>query len=398
MVAGAAGVGLSHCRNVKRVAAVVTVYTHNSHADVILSRILQTETLDGKGRRPDLRLTRLYVDQFPPTDLSLRFAAKYGFRIHNTIRDTILENGRLAVDGVLLIGEHGTYPQNDKGQELYPRKRFFDETLAAFEFAGKVVPVFTDKHLSHDWGEAKAMVDAAHARRIPLMAGSSVPLTWRKPAADVRKGAKLEEITAVSYHTLYGYGFHALEMVQSLAERRRGGETGIRAVRCLEGAEVWRSRGFDRRLLEAALSRLSRPVMQSIESAVPRPVLFQMEYNDGMQANVFTLNTAVGEWAAAWREAGTPEPKSTLFWTQEARPLGHFSFLLRGIEKMVHTGKPAWPVERTLLTTGALDALLTSRQRGGIRIETPHLNISYRPTWEWRDPGPVPTGRPLDQQ
>jgi len=395
---GAAGLSLPCSPKTKRVAAAVTVYTHNSHADVILSRLLQTETLDGKGRRPRLELTGIYVDELPSNDLSRKLADRHGFRIHNSIQDAIVDKGKLAVDSVLLIGEHGNYPTSEKGQELYPRKRFFDETLAAFDSVGKGVPIFTDKHLSHDWSEAKAMYDRARMRKIPLMAGSSVPLTWRRPALDVSRGARLEEITAVSYHTLYGYGFHALEMAQCLAERRAGGETGIRAVRCLEGEQVWQADGFDRRLLDAALSRLSRPVTEPIERAVKLPVLFQIEYLDGLRANVLTLNPVVGEWASAWRESGVPEPESTLFWTQEARPLGHFSFLLRGIEQMIHTGKPAWPVERTLLTTGSLDALLTSRHRGGIRIETPHLRIAYRPTWRWRDPGPVPPGRPLDQQ
>ncbi len=46
------------------------------------------------------------------------------------------------------------------------------------------------------------------------------------------------------------------------------------------------------------------------------------------------------------------------------------------IEKMMHTGKPVWPVERTLLTSGALDALLISKRDGGRRLDTPWLNVS----------------------
>lgn len=389
-------------RRPKRVAAIATTYFHNSHADVLLSRLFQTENLDFKGRQPDLRLVSLYVDQFPANDLSHRFASEYGFRIFPTIEETLtLGSDRLAVDGVLIIGEHGDYPHNEKEQELYPRKRFFEETAEVFRRSKQAVPVFVDKHLSHAWPEAKAMFETAQQLKFPLMAGSSLPGTWRHPTLEIRSGTPLREIVAVSYHTLYGYGFHALEMIQCLAERRKGGEVGVRRVQCLEGPAVWeagRQGRYDRTLLDAALTRLTNGPPKDLERTVPKPVVFLIEYRDGFRASVFTLNPVVGEWAVAWREEKREEPKATLFWTQEARPLGHFTFLLRGIEKMIHTGKPAWPVERTLLTSGMMDFLLTSKQQGGTLLETPELAINYRPAGGWRDPGPPPTPRPLDKQ
>jgi hypothetical protein len=218
---------------------------------------------------------------------------------------------------------------------------------------------------------------------------------------DISRGTKLGDMLAVSYHTLDGYGFHAMEMVQCLAERRAGGETGIAAVHCLEGPAVWdalRQGRIDRTLLDEALARTESHKRHkgTLEAAVKTPVAFLMEYRDGFKASVLTLNYAVGEWAVAWRESGKPDPRSTLFWTQEARPFGHFTFLVQGIEQMFHTGKPAWPVERTLLTSGALDALLTSKAQGGQRIETPQLAIRYEPTWTWKEPTAPPPDRPLD--
>ncbi|MFN3650605.1 MAG: hypothetical protein ACK47B_13595 [Armatimonadota bacterium] len=387
-------------RRPRRVAGVVTVYHHNSHADVILSRLFQTKTLDFKGRKPDLQLAALYVDQFPENDLSRKFAREYGFPIYPNIRETLTLGGdRLAVDGVILVGEHGKYPHSPQGHELYPRKRFFDETVEVFRKSKRSVSVFTDKHLSHSWEESREMYDTARELGFPLMAGSSVPLTWRRPPVAPRKGAPLREAVAVSYHTLYGYGFHAMEMLQCVAEQRKGGESGIRRVQCLEGPAVWeagRQGRYDRALLQQALGRLSRPV-DDLEKAVPNPTVFLLEYRDGFKASVFTLNPAVGEWSIAWREEGK-EPEATLFWTQEARPFYHFTLLLNGIEEMIHTGRPSWPVERTLLTSGALDALLHSRHGGGTAMETPHLAIRYRPTWSWTDPGPPPPGRPINEQ
>ena len=211
--------------------------------------------------------------------------------------------------------------------------------------------------------------DEARRRKVPMMAGSSLPVLWRYPPADVRRGSRLAQIVVTSYHTLDGYGFHAVEVLQCLAERRAGGETGVRSVQCIKGPAVWRAGAegvYDRALLDAALSRLKErplPKGKRIEDLVPEPVLFVVDYNDGLRGCVFTLNGALLEWAAAWRYAGEKPIESTLFWTQEVRPFGHFTLLLEGIEKMMQTGRPTWPVERTLLTSGILDAALRSSAR-----------------------------------
>jgi hypothetical protein len=394
---GAAG----SARRPKRVAGITTAYFHNSHADVILSRLLQGENLDFQSRPPDLELVSLYVDQFPANDISRSLSQRHGFPICRTVEEALTtRDGGLAVDGVLIVAEHGDYPQNEKGEELYPRKLFFDEAVAVLKAAGRIVPIYVDKHLSHSWGEARSMVVEARRLHIPLMAGSSLPGTWRRPPIEITRGARLQEAVAISYHTLYGYGFHALEMLQCMAERRAGGETGVRRVQCLEGPAVWeagRQGRYDRSLLDAALACIPG-APANIEAAVPKPTLFLIEYRDGFRAGVFTLNPAVGAWSIAWRTAGVPEPKATLFWTQEARPLGHFTFLVREIELMVQSGKAPRPIERTLLTSGLMDFLLTSRLQGGRPIDTPDLAIRYRPTTDWHDPGPPPPSRPLDQQ
>jgi len=385
-----------------RVAAATTVYTHNSHADVILSRLFQTHTLDGKGEKPSLEFAGLYVDQFPENDLSRGFARQFGFLLAPTIREALTLGGaELAVDGILLIGEHGKYPENSKGQTLYPRRRFFAEALEVMTKSRRVAPVFMDKHLAETGKDARWVYDMARRHQVPLMAGSSLPVLWRRPPLDVVPGQRLKEIVAVSYHTLDGYGFHALEMVQCLAERRAGGESGIAAVQCLEGSAVWeagREGRYDATMLEAALARTeSRKRFQGrLQDAVKSPVAFLIEYQDGLKASVLTLNHAVGEWAVAWSDADRLTTHSTLFWTQEARPFAHFGLLMKGIEQMVHTGRPTWPVERTLLTTGALDALLTSKLQGGKRVETPELAIAYKPTYAWTEPPAPPPSRPLE--
>ncbi len=388
----------------KNVAAVVTVYRHNSHADVLVSRLLQTDTLDGKGKDSPLKLVSLYTDQRPPDDISRRLAASHRFRISETIEDALtLGTGRLAVDGVLLIAEHGDYPKSPTGNTQYPKRRFWEDTLKVFRASNRVVPVFIDKHLADNWTDAKYIYDTARELKVPLMAGSSLPGTWRRPAADVKRGARLREIVAISLPTTDAGGFHTLEIVQALAEQRPGGETGIKAVQSFSGDAVWRAfdeKAFDLELFEAAWQRQSQLQLRGrpLREVVSAPKLFRVEYADGLRAHLLELPGAVTDWTAAWRYAEEGRTESSQFSVQEGRPAMHFAFLLRGIEQMMLTGKPSWNVERTLLTSGTLDALLLSLNENQRRIETPYLMLRYQPAWHWAAPPPPPPMRPWSEQ
>ena len=384
----------------KRIAAVVTEYRHNSHADVIVSRLLLTHTLDGKGERPNLKLVSLYTDQIPKSDTSRKWAKKFNVPIYQTVEQTLtLGTGKLTVDGVLLVAEHGKYPKNATGNTIYPKRRLFDEVQKVFRKTGQSVPVFVDKHLADNWADAKWLHDTAAELKVPLMAGSSLPVLWRYPPVDTKRGAKLKEIVAVSYHTLDAYGYHALEMVQCLAERREGGETGIKQVRTLTGEAVWNALDnglFDPDLLSDALKRLknspiTRKPNKTLRQLVKSPDLFIIEYLDGLRAYILTLNGAVNEWGVAWKTVNG-QKKSTTFWTQEARPYMHFTYLVKGTEKMFHSGQPTWPAERTLMTSALLDALLISKSKNGAIIPTPYLNFKYTTDWNWKQPPPPPPG------
>ena len=229
LLAGGAGAGLlgaapQEKRERLPVAAVVTEYRRNSHADVIVGKILEGFSQDG-GAGPSLRLAALYTDQVPKSDLSRDLAKKYKFRIAGSIEEAITLGGaRVAVAGVLSIGEHGTYPRNQKGQHEYPRKRFFDEIVKVFRRSGRSVPVFNDKHLSYRWDWAREMVDTSNELRFPLMAGSSVPLAQRRPAMELPRDAVIREAVSIHGGGLESYDFHALEVLQSVVEHRQGRE------------------------------------------------------------------------------------------------------------------------------------------------------------------------------
>lgn len=379
----------------KKVAALIACWFPRSHPDVILARLLKTDSLDGLGDPYRIALAAVYRDLPDSRDTTTNLAAQFGFKVAATPADALtLDTGKLAVDGVVICTEWADYPRTDTGQLQYPHKRLFEETLRVFRDSGRICPVFVDKHLADTWAESKWIYDQAKALGVPLMAGSSVPGAWRRPAADVDPDKPLREIVGISYHTLDCYGFHGLEMVQALAEKRKGGETGVKAVRCLVSNAVWEAAGtlYDTNLLQAALARLERPIPTNkpLNELVKSPVLFHIEYADGLVVNLFTLNPVAQRWAAAWKY-DDGESDSTLFWLQETGAFMHFAFLTRGVERLILAGKAPWPVERTLMTSGVLDAALISKREKGRRLETPYLTFSYDDYWTWEAP-PEPAG------
>lgn len=380
------------------IAGIATRYSYNSHADLILGRLVQTETLDGMGRTPTLQLASLYTDQIPKEDISRKIAADLSIPIFKTVPETLtLGQDRIAVEGAMVVAEHGEYPKSATGAIAYPKRKFFEQIFETVDRHGRRgLPVYCDKHLADTWLDAKWIYDEAKKRDMPLMAGSSVSSAWRYPPIDMPRGAKLKEIHVVSYHFIDVYGFHALEAMQSLVERRAGGETGVAAVQTITGDDVWSaaSRGvYDRKLLDATLAAMRErplPPGKRVEDLAKKPVLCVIDYRDGLRACFFSLDGAVAEWATAWKD-DHDRVTSLTFILQDERPFSHFGILVNAIEQFMHTGKAPWPVERTLLTSGLVDECLRSQSEGGTRRETPHLDVKYTTDWNWMLPiNPVP--------
>lgn len=385
----------------KNVAAIVTEYRRHSHADVIVGKILEGYNYDGR-ERPNLRVVSMYVDQFPDNDMSRALARQHKFRIYPTIGEALtLGRRHLAVDGVLSIGEHGRYESNELGQKLYPRRRFFEEITQVFQRSGRAVPVFNDKHLAASWSDAQWMYQRTQHLHVPFLAGSSLPLTWRRPALELPRQCHLREAVQIGYGGIESYGFHALESLQCMVENRQGGETGVRRVQFLDGRQMWQAmdRGqWSRQLLEAALDRVPAHAQGNYRDLTARSNsagVFLMDYRDGFKAAVAMMNGYVhegdgGAFTFAAQLAEREEPVTTHFYLQNKDPFAHFSYLLRAIEAMMQTSHPPYPVERTLLTTGILHAIMRSRHERNRIIATPHLEIRYQPTrWPFAN-GPVP--------
>ncbi|MFC1693602.1 hypothetical protein ACFL1R_08875 [Candidatus Latescibacterota bacterium] len=377
-----------YAANRKRVAAIITEYRRNSHAEVLVGKMLEGYSYYGKNVTPRVEVVSMYTDRVPDNDMSRAKAAQYNVPIYPTVSDALtMGTGKLAVDGVVLVGEHGDYHWNLKEQHLYPRWWLYKQIMDVFRETGSVAPVFTDKHFSVDWDEAKWMYNQSHELNFPLMAGSSAPLVWRIPELELDLGTPLEKAVVTFHGGKESYGFHAMEVMQCMVERRKGGETGIAAVQCKEGAAVWKwtdANPWAEPLLNEAIARCPEAKKGSPRDNVSHPILFLLEYRDGLQAALYRLNGHLSSRAFAAKISGKNELVSTQFRKQLGRPYGHFSSFVHYIEELIITGKPSYPVERTLLTTGALAALMNSSYYNGRkldegrRIETPLLDITYR--------------------
>lgn len=366
----------------KKVAAIATIYRKGSHADVLLGKILEGWHHDG-GPGPALELVSLVVDQTPAEDMSVAMASKHGFRICRTIPEALTLGGdRLAVDGVISIGEHGEYPWNEFGQHLYPRKRFFEGIMDTFQATGQTVPVFNDKHPGPEWKDAIWMYERAKAMRVTWMAGSSLPVSFRSPDHDLPWHAKVRGAVAIGYSGLDIYGIHTLEFMQCILERRQGGETGISYVQSFPTeslASLIASGVVQGDLLDAGLQVAGTDRAAVLAAPPADGANFLVGYKDGLVVPVVMLASMAKGIALAVQADGHP-----LFATRveerEKPYYPHFAYLLKGIETMIHTGRAVYPIERNMLTAGALDRLLVSKREGGKRIETPDLEIAYVPT------------------
>ena len=389
-----------------KLAAVVTTYFKYSHAQHIVDRFLIGYGWESKFHRPPFDLAGLYVDQVGKNDLSRGRAREFpSMKIYPTIAEALTLGGsKLAVDGVLLIGEHGHYPKNKLHQTLYPRYQFFEQIVKVFQSSGRSVPVYNDKHLSWNWQWARKMYDTSRRMGFPLMAGSSVPVTWRTPSFEMPSEGRVREAVCVAWGGVDSYDFHALETLQCMVERRKGGEVGVKWLQAYQGEDFWKAYEegvWAKDLMKAALCRShtltpARPTFNDVyptdddmRRLVKDPVAYHYEHLDGIRCTMMLMNGLVQDFNFAARIHGRPGIFSTQMYIPmppSATLADCFNPHVHHMEQMFLTGRTAYPVERTLLTTGLTAAGMESLYRKQ-RYETPHLKISYQSTKEstfWR--------------
>jgi hypothetical protein len=361
----------------------------------------------GGWQKPRVDVASVYIDQFPEGDLARERIKRHNLKQFPSIAEALtLGTGKLAVDGVVIIGEHGNYPKNEKGQTLYPRYEWFKEIVKVFEDSDRSVPVFNDKHLSTTWERCKEMVDDSKRLDFQFLAGSSLPVTWRLPGIDMPYDAPLAESVCVCYGGVDSYDFHGLETAQCMSERRKGGEVGIKSVLALRGDAMWNhlakpEQKTTSRLFAAALTRshnlpvttgyVSDPIsVEWAQRVLPDTLGYFIDHNDGFRTAMFLAQIQ------DFNYAGLRSDNDEIVSCQMYLPMpGHsattadfFHPLVRHIETTVLENRAPYPVERTLLTSGMTLAAVDSIHNGYTKVNTPEMKVVYRSPKEsffWRE-------------
>jgi hypothetical protein len=257
--------------------------------------------------------------------------------------------------------------------------------MGAFDRAGSVVPVFMDKNLAATLQESLTVVAEASRRRVPLMGGSVVPWVPLHPPLPAGRRALLGVVVAAAPYHLYA--IHAAELLQAVLETRGPQEVGVAWVR-EAGRGLWTLPDRDRwgvdllgALLSTARTRSSRapPVPEGLTDA---DFVVLVEYRDGARGVLALLPGQFddAEFRVGVRyESGGDYTGGVVL---GGAPYDHFGYLVHRLVAFFTTGRPAVPVERTLLSTGISVLGLQSRHAGGQTMVAPSLAVSYVP------PGP----------
>ncbi len=377
----------------RRLAILASCWTPGSPARRIADRFLIGYPREGRWHRPAMDVVSLYVDQTPEADQSRERAGEFGFRIYPSVAETLrCGRDRLAVDGVLMLaGQGDDSSSGPSGSDL------LEPMLKVFEEDRRAVPVYWDEPLGP--AQARKMVEASRQLGFPVLAGTSLPMTWRLPPLELPTGCRVEQALMVGIGSGRSDRYRALETLQAMVERRRGGETGVRSVQSVAGQAVWRagnSGGWSRELLEAAVARSDSLQGETLKDGRPRdlvksgelprlveqPEACLVDYSDGVRAAVLMLNGAVGDFTFAAHLRDVSGVPSTQFLLPPEPNLAASACLAARIEDMIQSGRSPIPPERAWIASGILDRWMESREKGGLALETPELTLEYRPPAE----------------
>jgi hypothetical protein len=372
-----------------RIACLATYWAApNSHADWIITKLLDGYWWQGAHTPSRVDIASVYIHQFDTSLLGQKICRTKNIPIYKTVGEAVTLGGtELAVDGVVIVGEHGDYPTDLKGHWLLPRWWIYQQVLKVFEASRRSVPVFNDKHLSYNWDDAKWMFDKSRELGFALTGGSSIPTYFREPEIELAIDTPLKNSIVIGGAADEGAIFHCIDVLQAFVERRKGGETGVKAVQSIRGPDTWKwvtSNAWASGLLDAVAKRFSVTPASLRESDRANACI--VDYNDGTRGAVIS-GRDVG-WTFAGDVEGQSEPAiiSMLGWPGPFSQYHAANGQPHWITEMMVTKREPFNAERLLLSTGITNHYMESNWENGRysavgrRVETPFMNMRYRTT------------------
>ena len=360
-----------------------------------VDRLLLGYSWHGGCAAPTLTWCRFTSTSFPPA-ISLEGGRNDSARQFSRRSATRSPSGgsKLAVDGVLIIGEHGKYPRNEKGQMLYPRYEFFKQVVKVFEVERPQCAGFQRQTSLDGLEEVRRNGRRLEAARIPLpggfVAAGHAPVSGSGcPVGDAAHRKRLRGLRRHPIRTIF-MDWRRHNACPSAAKAAR---SGLRvSMPCVAKRSGKRSRNVRRlsgccwrRCREATHFRSRRDtsaIVLSIEWArklLATSLAYFIDHRDGFKTTLFLLPIRDFNYAGLNGETGEiiscqmnlPMP------TQSATTANFFNPLIRHIERMVVENRAPYPVERTLLTSGMTLAAVESLFRGEIPVQTAEMEVRY---------------------
>jgi hypothetical protein len=376
-----------------RIACLVSYWgLPTSHADWICNKLLDGYWWKGAHTPSQVDVVSVYINQFDTSLLGQKVCKAKNIPIFKTVGEAVTLGGKeLAVDGVVIVCEHGNYPTDLKGHWLLPRWWIYQQVMRVFEQSKRSVPVFNDKHLSYNWDDAKWMYDKSRELNFPLSGGSSIPTYFRKPEIYIAPNTPIKNSIVVGASPDEGGIFHCIDTLQAFHDRRKGGETGVKSVQSIRGPETWQwvaRTPWANNLLEAVRKSLDLKPGYFQEIKRQQPNVCIVEYNDGTNGAVIS-GDGVG-WTYAGEIAGHKDPTIISMGMGDfPGPISQYhasNAYVHWIVEMMLTGKEPFNAERLLLSTGITNYYMDSNWQNGVysavgrRIETPYMNMKYHST------------------
>lgn len=372
-----------------RIACLVTYWgLPTSHADWIINKLLDGYWWQGAHTPSRVEVVSVYIHQLATSLLGQKVCKAKNIPIFKTVKEAVTVGGKeLAVEGVVIVAEHGNYPTDLKGHWLLPRWWIYQQVIQVFEQSKRSVPVFNDKHLSYNWDDAKWMFDKSRELNFPLSGGSSIPTYFRTPEIELAIDTPIKNSIVVGNAPDEGAIFHCVDVLQAFVDRRKGGETGVKAVQSIRGPETWawvERNAWAGSLLEAVGKKFDLKLGRLQE--LRKPNVCVVEYNDGSKAAVIS-GEGVG-WTYAGEIEGQKDPTivSMLGFPGPISQYHAANAYDHWIIEMMLTRKEPFNAERLLLSTGIVNYYMDSNWENGRysavgrRLETPFLHIKYRST------------------